>query len=108
MVVCGMSYEPFHECSKLDKYFLSRNTVSVNAAPVKKCDERSGIWRYCLSPLRCAQGQALSAAKCLARRTQRSFAALRMTTRTPHKSAHGTTYLQISNERICLHDPSYH
>jgi hypothetical protein len=41
MVVCGMSYEPFHECSKLDKYFLSRNTVSVNAAPVKKCDERT-------------------------------------------------------------------
>src|SRR5579864_9107645 len=35
-----MSYEPFHQCSKLDKYFLTRNTVSVNAAPVKKCDER--------------------------------------------------------------------
>src|SRR5712692_8700922 len=31
----------------------------------------------------------LSAAKGLARRTQRSFAALRMTARTPLKSAHG-------------------
>src|SRR3989442_13391129 len=43
MVVCGMSYEPFHECSKLDKYFLTRNTLAANAAPVKKCDERSGL-----------------------------------------------------------------
>ena|SRR6266478_2815776 len=39
MVVCGMSYEPFHECSKLDKYFLTRITVTVNATPVKKCDD---------------------------------------------------------------------
>ncbi len=38
----------------------------------------------------------LSAAKGLAHRTQRSFAALRMTTRTPLKSAHGKSSLQVS------------
>src|SRR5260370_25180955 len=49
----------------------------------------------------------LSAAKGLARRTQRSFAALRMTTRTPPKSAHGKSYLQMSNERSGMTDTSY-
>src|SRR5947209_19410410 len=38
----------------------------------------------------------LSAAKDLARRTHRSFAALRMTRRTALTSAHGKAYLQIS------------
>ncbi|OLB58996.1 MAG: hypothetical protein AUI01_00160 [Ktedonobacter sp. 13_2_20CM_2_56_8] len=38
----------------------------------------------------------LSAAKDLARGTQRSFAALRMTVRTALKSAHGESYLQMS------------
>src|ERR1700676_3196603 len=38
----------------------------------------------------------LSAAKNLARRTPRSFAALRMTARTLLKSAHGKLYLQMS------------
>src|SRR5260370_39941485 len=38
----------------------------------------------------------LSAAKGLARWTQRSFAALRMTGRTPLKPAHGKSYLQMS------------
>src|SRR5260370_13496599 len=38
----------------------------------------------------------LSAAKGLARRTQRSFAALRMTGRTPLKPAHRKSYLQMS------------
>ncbi len=49
------------------------------------------MWRECLSPLRFAQGQALStfaplsvnSARGLARRAERSFAALRMTARTP-------------------------
>src|SRR5258707_8186344 len=39
----------------------------------------------------------LSAAKGLARRTQRSFAALRMTARAPLKPAHGKPSLQMSN-----------
>src|SRR5260370_19272280 len=39
----------------------------------------------------------LSAAKGLARRTKRSFAALRMTTRIPLKPAHGKPSLQMSN-----------
>jgi hypothetical protein len=38
----------------------------------------------------------LSAAKGLARRTERSFAALRMTAGTPLKSSHGKSYLQMS------------
>jgi len=38
----------------------------------------------------------LSAAKDLARRTQRSFAALRMTGQTPLKSVHGRPSLQMS------------
>src|SRR6266852_3678048 len=42
----------------------------------------------------------LSAAKGLARRTQRSFAALRMTARTPLKPAHGKSYLQMSCFRM--------
>src|SRR5260370_36246066 len=42
----------------------------------------------------------LSAAKGLARRTQRSFAALRMTARTPLKPAHGKPYLQMSKRRL--------
>src|SRR5260370_8590798 len=50
----------------------------------------------------------LSAAKGLARRTQRSFAALRMTTRTPPKSAHGKSYLHMSNERTGMTDTTYH
>src|SRR6266849_9920122 len=50
----------------------------------------------------------LSAAKGLARRTQRSFAALRMTARTPLKSAHGKSSLQMSGRtseicHMCLH-----
>src|SRR5216683_2483973 len=39
--------------------------------------------------------------------TLRSFAALRMTTRTPPKSAHGKSYLQMSNERSGMTDTSY-
>ena len=39
----------------------------------------------------------LSAAKSLAPRTERSFAALRMTARTPLKSAHGKSSLQMSS-----------
>src|SRR5216683_3870752 len=39
----------------------------------------------------------LSAAKGLARRTQSSFAALRMTARAPLKPAHGKPSLQMSN-----------
>ena len=62
------------------------------------------IWREGLSPLRFAQGQALSpcaslrgnSAKGLARRAQRSFAALRMTARTPLQSASGKSFLQTS------------
>src|SRR5260370_32958565 len=38
----------------------------------------------------------VNSAKGLARWMQRSFAALRMTTRTPLKSAHGRSYLQMS------------
>ncbi len=41
----------------------------------------------------------LSAAKGLTRRTKRSFAALRMTARTPLKSAHGKPSLQMSSLR---------
>ncbi|OLB53090.1 MAG: hypothetical protein AUI01_12515 [Ktedonobacter sp. 13_2_20CM_2_56_8] len=41
-------------------------------------------------------GQALSAAKGLARRTARSFATLRMTGLTPLKPAHGKSSLQMS------------
>jgi hypothetical protein len=44
--------------------------------------------------LRCAQGEA--------RRTKRSFAALRMTARTPLKSAHEKPYLQMSNQAEIL------
>ncbi len=40
----------------------------------------------------------LIAAKGPARRTQRSFAALRMTARTPLQSAYGKPYLQMSNK----------
>ena len=54
---------------------------------VKFYPARLDIWSECLSPLRFAQGQALSpfaslrgnSAKGLARRMKRSFAALRMT-----------------------------
>src|SRR6266702_5015776 len=41
-------------------------------------------------------GQALSEAKDLTLRTHRSFASLRMTRRTPLKSAHGKSSLQMS------------
>src|SRR5216683_1722013 len=44
----------------------------------------------------------LSAAKGLARRGKRSFAALRMTARTPLKSAHGKPYLQMSHRHIAF------
>ena len=48
-------------------------------------------------------GVTLSAAKGLARRTKRSFAALRVTTRTPLTSAHGKPYLQMSRAWVgCL------
>src|SRR5258706_4303926 len=57
----------------------------------KKRLERD-VWRYCLSPLRFAQG--------LARRAQRSFALLRMTARTPLKFAHGKPYLQRSRPEM--------
>src|SRR5256714_10976301 len=40
----------------------------------------------------------LSAAKDLARLPPRSFAALRMTCRTPHQAAHGKSSLQISRQ----------
>src|SRR5712692_6824168 len=71
------------------------------------------IWSECLSPLRFAQGQALSpfaslrvnSAKGLARRTKRSFVSLRMTARTPLKSAHGKPSLQRSidlGRTLCL------
>jgi hypothetical protein len=42
----------------------------------------------------------LSAAKDLASLPQRSFGALRMTGRTPLKSAHGKPYLQMSSKEI--------
>jgi len=42
------------------------------------------------------QPVTLSAAKSLARRTKRSFAALRMTARTPLQSAHGKPSLHMS------------
>ena len=44
-------------------------------------------------------GQALSAAKGLDRRTERSFAALRMTCRTPLEAAHGKSSLQMSRTK---------
>src|SRR6266487_5308011 len=47
----------------------------------------------------------LSEAKDLARRTQRSFASLRMTGRTAFKSAHGKSSLQMSGEPL-LWSPS--
>jgi hypothetical protein len=42
----------------------------------------------------------LSAAKGLARRAQRSFAALRMTARIPLQSAYGKSYLQTSDPQL--------
>jgi hypothetical protein len=81
-------------------------TANVREQPVPL----SWYRRKCLSSLRCAQGQALSpfaslrvnSAKGLARRTKRSFAALRMTGRTPLKSAHEKPSLQVSSNYFKL------
>ena len=67
------------------------------------------IEREAVSPLRCALGQALSAAKGLARRTERCFAALILrctqddSKDTAPVGSKGTTYLQMSKskEAIC-------
>ncbi len=46
----------------------------------------------------------VNSAKGLARRTQRSFAALRMTARTPLKPAHGKPSLQMSSCRLICYN----
>jgi len=68
----------------------------MSSRAIKEPAKSEDIWRYSLSSLRFAQGQALSEAKDLVRRTQRSFASLRVTGRTTCKSAHGKSYLEMS------------
>src|SRR6266699_4645189 len=66
--------------------FLLVFIIYISHRSVNESISNSDIWRERLSPL--------SAAKGLARRTQRSCAALRMTARTPLTSAHGKSSLQ--------------
>src|SRR5437016_9083486 len=49
----------------------------------------------------------LSAAKGLARGTERSFAPLRMTARTPLRTIHGQSYLQTSQDAVLLYQTEY-
>src|SRR5258708_11849057 len=87
--------------SPMSPYGIARTrSMADHWPPASRQHSLSGSGHLEITPVTLSPCAALrgNSAKGLARRTQRSFAALRMTARTALKSAHGKPYLQMSDD----------